>query len=374
MNTTFICSRCGQEFPEEQQVLYCGEPFCQLCFGSETLCCTECGEYIRPTQNAGTEDTPLCCVCFEESYTHCSDCGALLREPGNAYYDPFDRSESTPYCRQCYREHDHGDPIHDYCYKPDPIFYGDGPRYLGVELEIDEGGESASNAASILDIANADAEYLYIKHDGSLDDGMELVTHPMSLEVHLHQMPWREVLKKACVLGYRSHQSGTCGLHIHVSRSAFGETDWEQDAAIARILYFFEKHWDELLKFSRRTQCQLNQWAQRYGLKEHPMDILDHAKKGCHANRYTCVNLQNRETIEFRIFRGTLKYNTLIATLQLIDRICDAAVSCTDQEMKGLAWTSFVAGIQETDAPELVRYLKECRLYVNEWTPGEVEI
>lgn len=57
--------------------------------------------------------------------------------------------------------------------------------------------------------------------------------------------------------GYLSHQARTCGLHIHVSRRAFGTTEEQQDACIARILYFFEKHWEELLKFSQRTQQQL---------------------------------------------------------------------------------------------------------------------
>ena len=49
-------------------------------------------------------------------------------------------------------------------------------------------------------------------------------------------------------------------------------------------------------------------------------------KKGYHSGRYTCVNLENPATIEFRMFRGTLKYNTLIATLQLVNRICDVAL------------------------------------------------
>lgn len=44
--------------------------------------------------------------------------------------------------------------------------------------------------------------------------------------------------------------------------------------------------------------------------------MLEHVKKG-HGSRYTCVNLTNADTIEFRMFRGTLKLNTLIATLQL---------------------------------------------------------
>lgn len=137
------------------------------------------------------------------------------------------------------------------------------------------------------------------------------------------------------------------------------------------MLYFFEKFWDELLKFSRRTQSQLDQWAARYGYKEKPRDILDRAKGGRHAGRYTAVNLTNRETVEFRMFRGTLKYNTLIATLQLLDRICDIAVCLSDGDLQAMSWTGFVTGCTQ---PELVQYLKERRLYVNEPVESEVEI
>ena len=102
-----------------------------------------------------------------------------------------------------------------------------------------------------LDIANAQIENVYCKHDGSLDDGFEIVTHPMSLEYHINEMPWCEVLGKAQQLGYRSHQANTCGLHVHVSRKAFGETEVLQDAAIARVLFFIEKHWNE-----RGSHCE----------------------------------------------------------------------------------------------------------------------
>ncbi len=54
----------------------------------------------------------------------------------------------------------------------------------------------------------------------------------------------------------------------------------------------------------------LERWAARYGMKENPKDILKHAKSSC-GSRYTCVNLTNHDTIEFRIFRGTLNYTTL---------------------------------------------------------------
>lgn len=75
--------------------------------------------------------------------------------------------------------------------------------------------------------------------------------------------------------------------------------------------------------------------------------------------------------MEFRIFRGTLKKNTILATLQLIDRICDVALFLTDAQIKNMPWTTFAAGCTQ---PELVQYLKERRLYVNEPVTAEAEV
>lgn len=75
------------------------------------------------------------------------------------------------------------------------------------------------------------------------------------------------------------------------------------------------------------------------------------------------MNLMNYSTIEFRMFRGTLKHNTLIAALELVNDICDLAVSLTDEEMSKISWCDFVDTIKE---PELIQYLKERRLYINE--------
>ena len=79
----------------------------------------------------------------------------------------------------------------------------------------------------------------------------------------------------------------------------------------------------------------------------------------------------NYMTIEFRLFRGTLKYNTFIAALELVDAICDLAISLTDEGMSKMSWSEFVDTIKE---PELVQYLKERRLYVNEEVTTEEEM
>ena len=71
------------------------------------------------------------------------------------------------------------------------------------------------------------------------------------------------------------------------------------------------------------------------------------------------------------MFRGTLKLNTLLATLQMVNRICDVAFNLSDEEMQGLSWSDFVASVTET---ELIQYLKERRLYINEEITGEEEM
>lgn len=92
---------------------------------------------------------------------------------------------------------------------------------------------------------------------------------------------------------------------------------------------------------------------------------MDHVKKS-YSGRYKAINLLNRATIEFRLFRGTLRYNTLIATLQLVHEICEVAFYMSDEEMSRLTWSDFVIRIGGQNYPELVQYLKERRLYVSE--------
>ena len=364
------CSMCNTEYPPEQLTEFNGELLCENCLQNETAICDHCGTRIWNTDDAGDSNIILCRTCCDEHYMTCERCGRLIHSD-DAYYDSD--CDDIAYCHSCYssRRREREVSIHDYFYKPEPLFYGEGYRYFGVELEVDEAGECDSSADTILDIANCGGERVYCKHDGSLDDGFEIVTHPMTLDYHMNEMPWDSVLDELKRMGYLSHQASTCGLHIHVNRNAFGMTEAEQDSCIARILYFFEKHWEELLKFSRRTPRQLERWAARYGYKDKPMDILENAKKGAPSGRYVCVNLQNYSTVEFRIFRGTLKLNTLLATLQLVDRVCDVAKNMSDAELKAMSWTSFVSGCTSL---ELVQYLKERRLYVNEPIVSEEEI
>ena len=64
----------------------------------------------------------------------CSEWGAILNdEIMNEFNGQF-------YCSECF-EKLRETSIKSYNYKPEPIFYGSGDLFLGVELEIDKGGE-----------------------------------------------------------------------------------------------------------------------------------------------------------------------------------------------------------------------------------------
>jgi len=361
------CRFCGKVLKKGEVHEFDGSVMCKACFDTMTSICEHCEERIWNDENNGSHDFILCQRCYDNHYTTCERCGQIIHYDSAMYFD----DEDNPYCGNCFDILSKNNVIHDYGYKPEPIFYGKDDMYMGVELEIDKGGEFVENAEKLLYIANFPKEHLYIKHDGSIEEGFELVTHPMTLEYHEKEMPWEKVFEKALSMGYRSHQTQTCGLHIHINRSAFGKTYEQQEEVVSRIVYFVENHWNELLKFSRRTEENMSRWASRYGIMTTAKATYKNAKDR-QMGRYVAVNLENYNTIEFRIFRGTLNYKTFIATLQLIDEICFHALHLSDKEMEGMSWSYFVSMILPKKA-ELIQYLKAKRLYVNEPTE-DVEV
>ncbi len=357
-----LCSHCGCILEESEGIELDDELLCDDCADEHTVTCDHCGERIWATDSICDERTTLCPCCFDDHYRRCEGCGRILHDDDVLWHNDL------PYCAYCYDRLD--TEIEEYGYKPDPIYYGDGTRFFGVELEIDGAGKDDESAARIKKQTNIRCEHIYCKSDGSLDDGFEIVTHPMTLDYHMGCMYWADVLQEAVHLGYRSHMTNTCGLHVHVNRDAFGETREEQEKVIERILFFTELHWNELFTFSRRSPYSMNRWAARYGIEKTGKQIFDKAKKG-NVGRYAAINLCPYHTIEFRLFRGTLKLNTLYVTLQLVNKICDVALFMSEDEIAQKSWRDFVLTITEA---ELLQYLKERQLYVNDEVETEEDL
>lgn len=355
------CEDCGEPMWVEDSVEFDGNVWCEWCYDTNTAICECCDErFLREDMTRTGNGDLVCEDCLGDNYTLCEHCGEYYPD-GDMCYDRWDNA----YCESCYEDRNSG-VIENYYYKPTPIFYGDAPdnMYMGVEVEMDGGGEDGDNAEALMDIANDTAEHIYIKHDGSLDEGFEIVSHPATLEYHTKNIQWQRLMTKALSMEYRSHDTSTCGLHCHISRKALGDTYAEQEDTISKIIYFIELHWAEILKFSRRSEYAMSRWAARYGIESDCRKTYEKAKGN--GNRYHCINLENEHTVEFRMFRGTLRYNTFIATLQFVDEICRTCIELLDTDIESQAWSDFVANIDKDKKPELITYLKERNLYVND--------
>lgn len=210
---TITCEHCGCEAEPDDVFEVSGQILCNDCYYNETSTCSDCGNRIFDDESVG-DDTTLCQRCYDNRYTRCEACGTLLN------YDDTHREDDDDYdyCYDCYTKRAKSRAIHDYSYKPEPIFYGDGNRFFGIELEIDGAGEDSGNAENLLNIANQSCDHIYCKHDGSLDDGFELVSYPMTLDYHCDNMPWRGVLNMALDLSPTIRLS-SWGTHASLRRA-----------------------------------------------------------------------------------------------------------------------------------------------------------
>ena len=60
-----------------------------------------------------------------------------------------------------------------------------------------------------------------------------------------------------------------------------------------------------------------------------------------------------------------------MATLELVNAIIDVALTYSEEGLHKLSWSEFVSSITE---PELIAYLKERRLYINEIEDTEEDV
>ncbi|HBF7642499.1 TPA: amidoligase family protein [Clostridioides difficile] len=222
--------------------------------------------------------------------------------------------------------------LNPYYYIPDEFNFNnitnDENLYLGIELEVDRGGKNEENAKFIQEFLGE--KNCYIVGDGSLLDGLEIVTHPCTLQYH-KKLSYKDLFEELKEKGYKSHDTSTCGYHIHINRDFFSSDLTIQDLCITKILYLIEKYWKYVTVIARRRS---NQYSKRFGIKDNEsmFELLIKAK-GSYVSKYNVVNLQHSKTIEFRMFRGTLKYETFIATMEFVHNL---AYICKDTSLEDI--------------------------------------
>ena len=392
------CVCCNTPFDEDEETFNTNDgDVCQNCLDSDYGYCDQCNETllqsnITPVNTDTRNEVNWCSSCLEDAIK-CDSCGRWFTER----YCSTDANDTT-YCHKCSENYvicescecwtsgwdeDNCCPdcsrisrhIHDYDMKPNPYFHppaipsSSQYLYLGVELETDEyRGDVAIAAENCYDLSN-DEDLFYLKEDSSLDDGFEIVTHPCTLAYHQNEFPWKEIIQAVRSEEGLSHDAKTCGLHVHFNKSFLGtENSHEEEMAILKLMFLFEKFWENIVKFSRRTPQQLDRWAAKYDdwqgrINCTRVDEIDKVK----TFKHTCghgyaVNLQPYCTIELRVFRGTLNLETLLATLEFTDFLVRTATTKSANTLYRAGWKQLIKSIQTVKYPNLVAYLKRRNL------------
>jgi hypothetical protein len=343
---TVCCPLCSRNVDESAMCLmpimvHGEEIMCSRCAGDYTFVCG-CCERTRSRDRYALEfnGDEICDNC-SDNYATCEDCGHVMHVDNACWSDRND----AYYCGDCINSEEDEDGLFEYDYRPEPTFFGSPngrPQrktvYFGCELEV-EVSNDYDRSERVDEVSGRLGDNVYLKKDGSLCHGFEIVTHPHTWDeiVKLWRDKWNNGVK-----GLRSHAPGTCGFHVHVSKA--GLTPLQ----IQKIVVFINAPENHAF-IQRIAQRDCTQWGQ---LKTNKVI----GKCGFNNDRYEAVNLQNRNTIEFRIFRGNTRTDRILKNLQFVH----ACIAFTrDRSYRDLSASRFIAFVSDNRKtyPELHAFI-----------------
>lgn len=217
---------------------------------------------------------------------------------------------------------------------------------LGAEIEVggnnnissdNDKNSTVKKCIQIMNGSDSDEENLiYSTHDSTVQ--IEFDTMPCSLEFHKNKMNYHEMFEYIDKEGYKGHDCETAGLHIHANRNYLGKSRISQELVISKILYILEKFNDEICVIARRD----NDYSEFAGEKQNEDSIVELYGKYKDKGKRAALNLQHKDTIEFRMFKSTLKYETFILTLEFVKDIIDYAKSVDIEEIELAKWSDLM--------------------------------
>ena len=239
----------------------------------------------------------ICDECRDNWFWRCPGCDEWNPDGGGCANDCCDPDDCD--CDDCRDDDSRGGLVHDYEYKPWPVFHGTGPLFLGPEIEIETPHSGDWECAEMADSHLGSLGYL--KNDSSINSGFEIVTHPMSYQWAMDNFPWQmltELRRRGC------HASEATGIHVHVSRAGFAGAS----------------HTYRWMKFIYRNERQVTTLARRSSPEyaaftdDDRRAVKDYAK-GAVGQRCRAINTGNDDTFELRIFASSLDPDEVKAAL-----------------------------------------------------------
>lgn len=313
-----LCAECEEEYVHhEDAYVVDGDYWCPTCADRFASYCDCCEEYTSREMYETYTGDYVCESCRERYYYCCEECGDYVHS------DDMQETDDGRYlCPDCYSREPRllqGWHAHKGQFK----FFGKGNIGLGFELEVDAMDYNGTDRLdSVQAMYKLFGEHCYYETDGSLRRGFEIVSNPHTWEEFCN-LP----IEMACQIlinhKWESHNTPTCGLHVHVSRLAFGKDVIERNQNIAKMIMMYSHNPHFVYKLSRRNAsdyCKpiLKYISNEYGIPVDDIDFEDICAFLGDSNakwmdRYRDINLNNSETVEFRQGKGTLRADSLRA-------------------------------------------------------------
>lgn len=337
------CGYCGRiedednlYYVENDQDYVCG---CCRDYGSFNYC-DECGALINTDSSNDSIYTD------DDRFFCCSDCAEEYGYHWSERYDCWTRDDDYEE-----DEHPYVKDYHSHSY----IVQGTRPSnmkhdyLIGCELEVDGSDYRDKEDSFYEKLLSISKNRVFFETDGSLGLGFENITQPM-YENDFKAFNWEEYLKTLQEESFRSHDTKTCGLHFHFSKWYLGTKDNDIRNNAKKVCAFFDKHWNDLVKFSRRENTHYCTDHAQITTKDTNYDDLAY-------DRYFAVNLTNlhkfnKGTIEIRLCRGTLNPKTFRASFDLMLTIVKNAKKISWDNIDNLAM--WLNGIEDNT----IEYIK----------------
>ena len=274
--------------------------------------CTNCNKEVhemnmlyRPFDCSA--DDSLCLKCLEVMFSKCESCSDYVRKEEAVTLG------LKHYHDKCYyRQHTE----HSYSYKPKRVAFKRGKRelmhrrllYFGLELET-TGSACKKWSESLRSIV--DSGQFYIKHDGSVTDGAELVSFPMTREYMKENPKMLDEIFALSDSGWTCDES--CGMHIHLSRSSF------TNHHAYKFQSFFMHNKAFLVGLSGRSNTKQIDRYSNFSSSARKCTTMDVAK-GRQSYKYVACRATDF-SYEIRIFQGTLQKESFLRNIELADSL-----------------------------------------------------
>ncbi len=309
-----------------------GSRICQCCLNAaHQEACENCGSIDLADTMSDIDSQRYCSRCAE-SYDECSSCGGMF------HVDTLTEGE----CRVCRRS---GSRIMDYGFKPRFNLHRIGTEELcfGAEIELENtecsNNEEAEEAGIEVIGYPACKNFMFAKHDGSLNHGVEFVTHPFSWEWFVqNKQRFKDIFGAMRNSNFEARR--TCGLHIHATRNPHSNLE---EFRLYQLVYDNPTRW----KVASARTCDMHscQLESEYTTMRHRVQVS--RRRGRFGNRYIALNPTSFNTIEWRLWAGTGQYSRFATRLA----ITAAAHAFVRSGATGLhpKWDKFVKFVQDHD-------------------------